>query len=151
MVDATDLYQEIIMDHTKSPRNYQRLEDADHEAQGDNPLCGDELTVYLKLDGDTVEEITFEADGCAISTASASVMTEAVEGREVDDVEDLIDTFQALVTGEEEANAIDPAELGDLAALRNVQNFPTRVKCATLSWHTLKAALEGEDETVTTE
>ncbi|PSG96403.1 SUF system NifU family Fe-S cluster assembly protein [Thermoplasmatales archaeon SW_10_69_26] len=151
MVDATDLYQEIIMDHTKSPRNYEHLADADHEAQGDNPLCGDELTVYIKLDDGKVTDVTFEADGCAISTASASVMTEAVEGRDIDDVEELVETFKNLVTGEEDANAIDPAELGDLAALRNVQNFPTRVKCATLSWHTLQAALNGRDEPVTTE
>lgn len=151
MVDATDLYQEIIMDHTKSPRNYAHLEDADHQADGDNPLCGDELTVYIKLDDGIVEDIKFEADGCAISTASASVMTEAVQGEPIDEVEELIDTFQKLVTGDEEVNEIDPAELGDLAALRNVQNFPTRVKCATLSWHTLQAALDGRDEVVSTE
>lgn len=151
MVEASDLYQEVILDHTKSPRNFQRLDDPDRSARGDNPLCGDELTVYVKFDEDEeIEEITFDGDGCAISKASASVMTESVEGKTVDEVEDLMDLFQHLVTGEETTDA-DITELGDLAVFEGVQRFPTRVKCATLSWHTLKAALEDKDEPVSTE
>jgi len=152
MVEASDLYQEVILDHTKSPRNFERLEDADHSARGDNPLCGDELTVHVKFDeDDEIDEITFEGDGCAISKASASVMTETVEGMAPDEVEELIDTFNELVTGE--ADAVDDrmAELGDIAVFEGVQRFPTRVKCATLSWHTLRAALEGQEEPVSTE
>ncbi len=151
MVDASDLYQEVILDHTKSPRNFGSLEDADRTAAGDNPLCGDELTVYLHVEDGVVEDVRFDGEGCAISKASGSVMTEAVEGCSVDEAEDLVEVFNKLVTGDEEVNEMDPAELGDLAVFTGVQRFPTRVKCATLSWHTLKAALQGEDEIVTTE
>jgi nitrogen fixation NifU-like protein len=151
MVEASDLYQEVILDHTKSPRNFERMEGADRSADGDNPLCGDELTVYLDIEDNVVEDVTFEGEGCAISKASGSVMTEAVKGQPVEEVEDLIDVFQKLVTGDEEVNEMDAAELGDLAVFTGVQRFPTRVKCATLSWHTLKAALEGKEEPVSTE
>lgn len=149
-MDATDLYQEVILDHTKSPRNFQKLEDPDRHARGDNPLCGDTLNVYLVMEDDRIVDVAFEADGCSISKASGSVMTEAVEGRTVDEARELIDTFRELVRGERDP-ALDLAELGDLAVFEGVKQFPTRVKCATLSWHTLQAALEGEDGTVTTE
>jgi nitrogen fixation NifU-like protein len=151
MVEASDLYQEVILDHTKSPRNFERMEDPDRKADGDNPLCGDELTVYLDIEDGKVEEVTFEGEGCAISKASGSVMTEAVEGQDLEEVQRLVDVFQKLVTGDEEVNEMDAAELGDLAVFTGVQRFPTRVKCATLSWHTLKAALEGREEPVSTE
>ncbi len=149
-MDATDLYQEVILDHTKSPRNFKRLEDADRDARGDNPLCGDTLSVYLSLVDGRIEEIGFEADGCAISKASGSVMTEAVEGKTVEEARELVDAFRELVRGERDPE-LELAELGDLAVFEGVKQFPTRVKCATLSWHTLLAALEGQDGTVTTE
>jgi nitrogen fixation NifU-like protein len=150
-MEASDLYEEVILDHTKSPRNFEALEDPDRDARGDNPLCGDELTVYLELDDDgTIEDIGVTADGCAISKASASVMTEAVKGKSTDEAHELIDAFRELVRGERDPE-LDLAELGDLAVFEGVQRFPTRVKCATLGWHTLLAALEGKDEIVTTE
>lgn len=149
-MDATDLYQEVILDHTKSPRNYERVEDADRDARGDNPLCGDTLVVYVRTNGDTIEEIGFQAEGCAISKASGSVMTEAVEGKTVEEARALIGVFRDLVRGERDPD-LGVAELGDLAVFEGVKKFPTRVKCATLAWHTLLAALEEKDEVVTTE
>lgn len=149
-MEASDLYQEVILDHTKSPRNFHTIEDADRHAEGDNPLCGDELAVYLKLDGDRIEEIGFQASGCAISKASGSVMTDTVKGKTIEEVREIVDTFRTLVKGEGEADA-DPVELGDLAVFEGVKRFPTRVKCATLAWHTLLAALEGDAKVVTTE
>jgi len=146
MSDLYDLYQEVILDHNKRPRNYRRMEDADRTGQGYNPLCGDKITVYLKLDGDTVTDVSFEGSGCAISTASASLMTEALKGKPVQEVQELFERFHDLVTGRG-----SDADLGKLQVFSGVSEFPVRVKCATLAWHTLKAALENSSQPVTTE
>jgi nitrogen fixation NifU-like protein len=151
MSELMDLYQEVILDHNKKPRNRGRLDDADHEAKGDNPLCGDQLTLYLKMDGDRVSEIRFEGRGCAISVASASLMTETITGKSQGEIEALYESFHDLLTGDPSVAAEAGAELGKLRVFEGVREFPVRVKCATLAWHTLKAALEGEDVSVTTE
>lgn len=143
MDDLRDLYQEVILDHNKRPRNFGVLERATHEADGHNPLCGDQLHVALILEGDRVADVRFEGSGCAISTASASLMTEAVKGRTREQAERLFEGFHDLLTGDPSEVAEASAELGKLAVFQGVRGFPVRVKCATLSWHTLKAALEG--------
>ncbi len=143
MTDLRALYQEVILDHSRAPRNHRRLADANRRAVGRNPLCGDQFTVYLRLEGDRIAEATFEGQGCAISKSSASMMTDAVKGKTVPEAEGLFDAFHALVTGEPGADA-DP-RLGKLAAFQGVSIFPVRVKCASLAWHTLKAALQEED------
>ncbi|HLG18824.1 MAG TPA: SUF system NifU family Fe-S cluster assembly protein [Bdellovibrionota bacterium] len=147
MTDARDLYQEVILDHYKRPRNFGPLPDADHKANGHNPLCGDRVTIYLSLKGDTLREVHFEGSGCAISTASASIMTEALKGKTQKEAEKLFDTFHNLVTGK----PAESSNLGKLAAFSGVSEYPARVKCASLAWHTLKAALENKNATVTTE
>ncbi|MDA2912672.1 SUF system NifU family Fe-S cluster assembly protein [Acidobacteriia bacterium AH_259_A11_L15] len=149
MNDLRELYQEMIIDHGRRPRNFRALADADHDAQGFNPLCGDKVTVYLKLDDDTVRDISFQGSGCAISTASASLMTETLKGKTLAQAQALFEKFHRLVTGENE-DAAAP-ELGKLTALGGVRDYPIRVKCATLAWHTLKAALKGYREVVSTE
>ncbi len=150
MSELTDLYQEVILDHNKHPRNFGQIEAADHCAQGYNPLCGDQLTLYLKMDGDRVAEVRFEGQGCAISTASASILTEVVLGKTLAEVETLFESFHELLTGDPSVAAeVDP-ELGKLAVFAGVREFPVRVKCATLAWHTLKAAISDDNE-VTTE
>jgi nitrogen fixation protein NifU and related proteins len=146
--DLRDLYQTMILDHYKKPRNYGRPAGADREAEGVNPLCGDEIHVYAKVADDRIEAVGFEGSGCAISTAAASLMTEAVKGLGTDDVEALIERFHDLVTGRSDESG---AELGKLAVLAGVREFPARVKCATLAWHALRAALEGTGEPVSTE
>jgi nitrogen fixation NifU-like protein len=146
--DLRDLYQEIIFDHNRHPRNFGRLEGADHVAEGYNPLCGDTVKVYLKLENGVVADLRFEGRGCAISTASASLMTEALKGRTVAEAERLFAEFHALLT---DAKAPEQHDLGKLEALSGVREFPSRVKCATLAWHTLKSALEGRAEPVSTE
>ena len=140
MADLKALYQEVILDHSKNPRNFRKLEPADRTALGRNPLCGDQFTVYLRMDGDRIAEIGFEGQGCAISKSSASMMTQAVKGKTEDEAEDLFDRFHDLVTGK----GADPESLGKLAVFQGVSEFPIRVKCASLSWHTLKAALEAK-------
>jgi nitrogen fixation NifU-like protein len=145
--DLRDLYQEVILDHYKKPRNYGALPDADHVAEGNNPLCGDHLTLYLKMNGDRVGEVRFEGSGCAISKASASMMTAEVKGKTSYEVEDLFERFHRMVTGD----ASEANNLGKLAALSGVSEFPVRVKCASLPWHTLKAALKGAKDPVSTE
>lgn len=149
MNELDELYQEILLDHYKRPRNFGPLPGSDHEADGHNPLCGDRVHVRLKLDGDRLAEVKFEGSGCAISTASASMMTEAVRGKSVQDAERAFARFRALLTGP--AGAVPDEELGEMAALAGVRAFPMRVKCATLPWHTLKAAIESKTEPVTTE
>ncbi|MEE9235156.1 MAG: SUF system NifU family Fe-S cluster assembly protein [Candidatus Acidoferrales bacterium] len=149
MNDLRELYQEMIIDHGRRPRNFRALADANYDAQGFNPLCGDKVTVYLKLDDDTVRDISFQGSGCAISTASASLMTETLKGKTLAQTEALFEKFHRLVTGENE-DAAAP-ELGKLTALGGVRDYPIRVKCATLAWHTLKAALKGYREVVSTE
>jgi nitrogen fixation NifU-like protein len=146
-----DLYQEVILDHNKRPRNFGALDDADRSAAGHNPLCGDRLTVYLKLDNDGVAEISFDGSGCAISKASASIMTDAVKGKSRAEIERLFEEFHELLTGDPSVREKASAELGKLAVFEGVREFPIRVKCATLPWHTLKAALDRAAEPATTE
>ncbi|MHC4607473.1 MAG: Fe-S cluster assembly sulfur transfer protein SufU [Planctomycetota bacterium] len=151
MSELSDLYQEVILDHNKSPRNSGTLETPPAvSAEGDNPLCGDHLIVYLVVDGDVVRDIKFEGHGCAISTASASVMTETLMGRTRAEVEEIFRTFHDLVTAEDDTEP-DIMELGEMAALAGVRKYPMRVKCATLAWHTLRSALAGQAGKVTTE
>jgi nitrogen fixation protein NifU and related proteins len=149
MTDLRDLYQQIILDHNRNPRNFRELPNATKRVDGYNPLCGDHYTVFVELDGDVIKEITFTGNGCAISKSSASVMTTTVKGKKTEDAEKLFDTFHKLVTGE--PAGLSEAELGRLAAFSGVSEFPARVKCATLAWHTLHSALQDEQEVVTTE
>ena len=148
MPELQDLYQQIILDHNKNPRNYHELPNATRKVDGYNPLCGDHYTIFVELDGDTIKDIGFTGSGCAISKASASVMSSSVKGKTTAAVNELFDTFHKLVTGESE---LDEAELGRFAAFSGVSEFPARVKCATLAWHTLNSALQGEEQVVTTE
>ena len=140
MSELSDLYQEVILDHNRRPRNYGELAGADAEAHGHNPLCGDKLTVYLKVDGDVVTDLHFVGSGCAMSKASASLMTDAVKGKAVSEVLRSIERFHQMVTTPMDVD-LDVEGLGKLEALAGVREFPMRVKCATLAWHTLKAAL----------
>jgi len=149
MDDLRDLYQEVILDHGRRPRNFRALEGA-LRAEGHNPLCGDRVTVFVRLEGDRVADVAFQGSGCAISTASASLMTERLKGLTPAEVRTLFERFRAFVTGHAPANGAGP-DLGKLEALGGVVEFPMRVKCATLPWHTLEAALESRHETVTTE
>ncbi|MPY87320.1 MAG: SUF system NifU family Fe-S cluster assembly protein [Luteitalea sp.] len=150
MSELRDLYQEVILDHNKRPRNFGALEPADRRAIGHNPLCGDKLTVYVRLDGTRVADVRFEGQGCAISKASASMMTEMVKGLSRDDIAALFESFHHLVTAPDAGDEGD--HLGKLTVFAGVREYPTRVKCATLSWHTLRAALEDEaPQPVTTE
>jgi nitrogen fixation NifU-like protein len=147
-MDLKDLYRDVILDHNKRPRNFGQLSPCDTSAEGHNPLCGDRLTLTLRLAGDRIEDIRFEGKGCAISTASASLMTEAVKGKDFATIAQLRDTVQHALT---EHDYAVPPELGKLAALTGVREFPARVKCATLCWHTLDAALRPGGATVSTE
>jgi nitrogen fixation protein NifU and related proteins len=149
MSDLRELYQQVILDHNRNPRNFKELPDATRRVEGFNPLCGDHYTVFLNLDGDVIKEVSFTGSGCAISKASASVMSSTVKGKSTEEANRLFDTFHSLVTGDR--STVDAGELGRLAAFSGVSEFPARVKCATLAWHTLRTALEGEQETVTTE
>jgi nitrogen fixation protein NifU and related proteins len=137
-MDLKDLYRDVILDHNRTPRNFGRLEPADAQAEGNNPLCGDRLSVFVRLDGDRIEDLRFEGKGCAISTASASLMTEAVKGKSRAAVEEIYQRVHELLT---QSNAPAAQDLGKLAALSGVREFPARVKCASLCWHTLNAAL----------
>jgi nitrogen fixation NifU-like protein len=145
MID--ELYQEIIIDHSKRPRNFRAIEGANHMAEGYNPLCGDRCKVFLKEKDGVIAEIGFQGAGCAISTSSASLMTEAMKGKTVAEAEELSERFLALLTKDQDA----PPEMGKLAVFSGVREFPVRVKCATLAWHTLRAALRGSQEVVSTE
>jgi len=149
MADLRDLYQELILEHSKAPRNYRELQDADHKAEGYNPLCGDHFTVFLHMDGDSIRDVTFQGSGCAISKASASMMTQSLKGKSRAEAEQLFERFHNVVTGH--ASNGEQTELGKLAVFSGVSEFPTRVKCATLAWHTLQAALEGKQEAISTE
>ncbi|MAG56141.1 MAG: SUF system NifU family Fe-S cluster assembly protein [Planctomycetes bacterium] len=149
MSDLYDLYQEMILDHSKKPRNRGSVEDATNQAHGHNPLCGDKIRVTVVLEGGVVKDLRFEGDGCAISTASASLMTESVKGRSREEVDRIFSTFHALVTGQKPD--VPAEELGKLAVFSGVSEFPMRVKCATLSWHTLQAALDDASDPVSTE
>jgi len=149
MADLRDLYQEVILEHSKAPRNFRELQSADHKAEGYNPLCGDRFTVYVQMQGDSIQDIGFQGSGCAISKASASMMTQSLKGKTRSEADELFTRFHKVVTGQS-ANG-NQAELGKLAVFSGVSEFPTRVKCATLAWHTLQAALEGKQDAVSTE
>jgi nitrogen fixation NifU-like protein len=149
MSDLRELYQQVILDHYKRPRNFQKMECANRHAEGNNPLCGDQITVYLQMDGDVIKEISFQGAGCAISQSAASLMTTALKGKTKAEAEELFKKFHDMVTGE--GAGADPMELGKLVVFCGVSEFPVRVKCASLPWHTLHAALEGKDESVSTE
>ncbi len=148
MSDLRELYQELILDHHRRPRNFRRLENANRRAEGFNPLCGDRIHLYLRIEDGIVKDAGFEGSGCAISTASASMMTESLKEKTEAEVEELFGKFHDLVTGK---SAADPESLGKLAVFSGVREYPVRVKCATLAWHTLRAALQGSLETVATE
>jgi nitrogen fixation NifU-like protein len=152
MSDLRDLYQEVILDHNKSPRNFRKLADADRHAHGDNPLCGDVVTIYVKLNGDALGEVTFQGSGCAISQASASMMTEAIRGKSLEEARELSSRFRSLLTEDRpDGEPQDAAALGKLAVFSGVKDYPMRVKCATLAWHTLSAAIDHEGAIVSTE
>ena len=150
MSDLRELYQQVILDHNKSPRNFHEMENPTSKVDGYNPLCGDHYTVFLRTDGDVIKDVSFTGNGCAISKASASVMSSTVKGKTKEEAERLFDTFHRLVTGD--SSGLSAADLGRLAAFSGVSEFPARVKCATLAWHTLRSALAGEaKEVVSTE
>ena len=150
MSELTDLYQEVILDHNRRPRNFGTLDGASHHAEGYNPLCGDRLTLYLTIDNDRITDVGFEGSGCAISKASASLMTEAVKGKTVAEAESLFARFHELVTTPPDLPAKIEG-LGKLAVFAGVREYPARVKCASLAWHTLKNAVEAADEVAKTE
>jgi nitrogen fixation protein NifU and related proteins len=150
MGELNELYQQVILDHNRKPRNFKVITPADREQEGYNPLCGDQLILYLKLNGNVIEDVGFQGSGCAISKASASMMTTAVKGKTKEEAEVLFEEFHRMVRGELNPHA-DPHHLGRLTILAGVREFPARVKCASLSWHTLRAALEGKEEAVSTE
>ena len=148
MSELSDLYQEVILDHSRHPHNYHAMAGATRKAEGYNPLCGDQVTVYLKLEGDKIQDVSFEGHGCAISKSSASIMTDVVKGKSKTEAAALFEKFRQMVTGDAKA-AADPAD--KLTIFSGVSEFPTRVKCAVLSWHTLRSALENKAAKVSTE
>jgi nitrogen fixation NifU-like protein len=149
MSELRSLYQEIILEHNKKPRNFKRLDDANRTLEGFNPLCGDHYTLYLKIENDTIVDIAFQGAGCAISKASASVMTTLLKGKKITEAISMFETFHKLVTGE--LKDISYETLGKLAAFAGVSEFPARVKCASLAWHTMRNALDAKTEAVSTE
>ena len=149
MSGLSDLYQEILLEHNSKPRNFRKVEDANASAEGYNPLCGDQITLYLKVVGDVVEDVGFQGVGCAISRASASMMTQSIKGRNLDEAKHIFEAFHDMIThpdGEPDYDA-----LGDLETLAGVNEYPTRIKCAILAWHTMRSAIDGRDNMVTTE
>jgi len=150
MSEFSELYQQVILDHNKKPRNYKVLEHPSRTQEGYNPLCGDQLTLYLEMEGDKIKDVSFQGQGCAISKASASLMTTAIKGKTKEEAEQLFGEFHRMVKGELDPNA-EPHHLGRLTILAGVREFPARVKCASLSWHTLHAALAGSGDSVSTE
>ena len=151
MSDLRDLYQEVILDHGKRPRNFRKAEAHTHTADGYNPLCGDKVSVYLLLEDGVVKDASFQGKGCAISTASASMMTEILKGKSLAEVEDIFKRFHGMLTGDLGTAALAAPELGKLGVFSGVCEYPARVKCATLAWHTLQAAFERTDQPVSTE
>jgi nitrogen fixation NifU-like protein len=147
--DMKDLYQDVIVDHNKSPRNFGKLDDADLSLEGYNPLCGDRLTLYIKMDNDVIIDIRFDGSGCAISVASASLMTEAMKGKKTKEAESIFNDFHHLLT--DENPDLDLEKFGKLAALAGVRDYPSRIKCASLCWHTLNGLLEGDQKSISTE
>jgi nitrogen fixation protein NifU and related proteins len=150
MSDLRDLYQDVILEHSKTPRNFRVQPAADHKAEGFNPLCGDRFTIYVTLEGDAIKDVSFQGAGCAISKASASMMTQSVKGKTMAEAEKIFERFHEMVTGQAEKSA-EESDLGKLTVFSGVCEFPVRVKCATLAWHTLHAALEGKQDPVSTE
>jgi nitrogen fixation protein NifU and related proteins len=147
--DLRDLYQEVIFDHNRNPRNFRVMADADRQVEGFNPLCGDRLTLFLKMDGDKITDASFQGSGCAISTASVSLMTEIIKNKTEAQAEALFKTFHEMTTGKNEGIQLEA--VGKLAVLAGVREYPARVKCATLAWHTLDAALKNEQKSISTE
>lgn len=145
-----ELYQQVIIDHYRSPNNFRLLEGADRKAEGFNPLCGDRYTIYLQMENSAIRDIGFQGSGCAISKASASMMTASVKGKGMDEIKNIMEKFRRMITGKP-GDKFDEAALGKLAVFSGVCEYPVRVKCATLPWHTLRAALEQKEETVSTE
>jgi len=150
MSDLRDLYQEVILDHNRRPRNFRPMADASARAEGHNPLCGDRVTVFVRMDGDRIADVSFEGSGCAISKASASLMTDSVMGRRVAEADSLFQAFQALMTAGP-ATTPDMGDVGKLEVLAGVRDYPSRIKCATLAWHALQSALHGGTRPVRTE
>ena len=151
MFDIKDLYQEVIIDHNRSPRNFGKLDDATQVAEGYNQLCGDKLNLYLKTEDSVITDVSFDGSGCAISVASASLMTDTLKGKTIEQAEQLFQNFHNLIIEEEDPDLEQMQALGKLAALAGVKEYPARVKCATLCWHTLHSALQGETSPATTE
>ena len=149
MSGLNDLYQEILLDHNSKPRNFRKLEEANRSADGYNPLCGDQIQLYLKVEDDKIIDVGFQGTGCAISRASASMLTQSVKGQSVERAQEIFDAFHNMLT--EPDAELDYDTLDDLECLAGVSDFPTRIKCAVLAWHTLRAALDGKTEGVTTE
>jgi nitrogen fixation NifU-like protein len=150
MSDLRDLYQEVILDHTRNPRNFGKLDSANREADGYNPICGDKIRVYVEVQDGEVRDVRFDGSGCAISTASASLMTESIKGKSQAEAEAMFHRFHELLTAAPEVE-VNTSGLGKLSVMGGVREYPMRVKCATLAWHTLHAALDGGDREVTTE
>lgn len=148
MNELDDIYQEIVLDHSRKPRNFKKIEDADHVQEGYNPLCGDQYTIYMSFDGDLISDIAFQGVGCAISKASASMMTEEVIGKTKNEASRIFEAFRSMITKDKE---YEPEELGDIVALQGVSKYPTRIKCATLSWHAMRVALTEQEGNVSTE
>ncbi len=149
MSGLSELYQEILLDHNSKPRNFRSVEDPSRTADGYNPLCGDQVTVYLKLSGGLIEDVAFQGVGCAISRASASMMTQSIKGKSLAEADEIFDAFHRMVT--EPDSELDSDTLGDLETLSGVNEYPTRIKCAVLAWHTMRSALADDGDTVTTE
>ncbi|MCH7554132.1 MAG: SUF system NifU family Fe-S cluster assembly protein [Chloroflexi bacterium] len=150
MSELRELYQEMVLDHNSKPRNFKEIEDATHTIEGYNPLCGDHITLYIKMRDDTIEDIGFQGTGCAISRASASMMTEQIEGMSKEEALELFHSFHGMVTGKSNGH-VEEEDLGDLEVLAGIAEFPSRIKCATLAWHSLRSALGGKSEQVSTE
>ncbi len=147
--ELRDLYQEVIFDHNRNPRNFRVMENPDREVEGFNPLCGDKLTLFLKIKDGIIEDASFQGSGCAISTASVSLMTEIIKGKTIEEAEEIFEMFHKMTTGED--GEIDLDAIGKLAVLAGVREYPARVKCATLAWHTLDAALKNKEKSISTE
>jgi len=149
MSDLRELYQQVILDHNKSPRNFKKLESANRTAEGYNPLCGDHYTLFVEMDGEVIRDVGFQGSGCAISKASASIMSLTLKGKTKSEAESLFDQFHKMVMGE--VDSADAEKMGRMAAFSGVHDFPTRIKCASLAWHTMNSILEGSESVVTTE
>jgi nitrogen fixation NifU-like protein len=149
MSGLSDLYQEILLEHNSKPRNFRKVDEANQTSEGYNPLCGDQITLYLKVVNGVIDDVGFQGSGCAISRASASMMTQSIKGQSVERAQEIFDAFHHMIT--EPGCELDYDTLGDLETLSGINEYPTRIKCAVLAWHTMKAALTGDDESITTE